>query len=68
MKKKVAPWSALFSAQSRPPWASMIDRLIENPIPKPSRLVVKKGWNILSSLSLVKPVDAPYTEESIVSS
>jgi hypothetical protein len=31
----VAPWGTFAVAQSRPPWASMIERQIESPIPMP---------------------------------
>jgi hypothetical protein len=37
---KVAPWPGLAVAQSRPRWLSMIERLIESPMPRPSRFVV----------------------------
>jgi hypothetical protein len=40
VKQKVAPPSALFTAQSRPPWAWMIERQMDRPIPKPSPFVV----------------------------
>jgi hypothetical protein len=39
----VAPPLAFDEAHSFPPWASMIERLIGNPIPIPPGLVVKKG-------------------------
>ncbi len=39
----VAPPSWLFSAHKRPPWASTIDRLMDNPMPSPSLFVVKNG-------------------------
>src|SRR5258706_4026454 len=37
---KVSPAISFALAQSRPPWASTIDRLIARPIPMPSGLVV----------------------------
>ena len=42
---KVAPPSALLSAQSRPPCAAMIERQIDRPRPSPRALVVKNGSN-----------------------
>ena len=42
MKRKVAPPEALVSAHIRPPWASMIERLMESPTPMPVSFVVKK--------------------------
>jgi hypothetical protein len=38
-------------AHSRPPWASMIERQIESPIPMPLDLVVKKALNSRSAFS-----------------
>ena len=38
--QNVAPKPSVASAQSRPPWLWMMDRLIERPIPVPSGLVV----------------------------
>src|SRR3954470_16869733 len=43
---KVAPRSGLFSADIRPPWATTIDRQMERPSPRPSRLVVTNGSKI----------------------
>ena len=37
---KVAPWSGFAVAQSRPRWLSMIERLIESPMPRPPGFVV----------------------------
>ena len=37
---KVAPWSGLGVAQSRPRWLSMIERLIDSPMPSPPGFVV----------------------------
>ena len=39
MNCKTAPLGTFGVAQSRPPWASMIDRLIASPMPMPSGLV-----------------------------
>ena len=39
-KWNVAPWSGFGVAQSRPPCASMIDRLIDRPMPMPLGFVV----------------------------
>jgi hypothetical protein len=36
----IAPLDAFASAQSRPPWASMMDRQIDSPIPIPPDFVV----------------------------
>ncbi len=36
----VAPWSGLPVAQSRPRWLSMIERLIDSPMPSPPDVVV----------------------------
>jgi len=41
----VAPGPALGDAQIRPPCASMMERQIDNPIPIPLGLVVKKALN-----------------------
>jgi hypothetical protein len=41
----VAPGPALDDAHIRPPCASMIERQIDNPIPIPLGLVVKKALN-----------------------
>jgi hypothetical protein len=45
VKWNVAPAFALRVAHIRPPWASMIEREIDSPIPMPSGLVVKKALN-----------------------
>jgi hypothetical protein len=44
-QRKIAPRPALLSAHIRPPWARTIDLLMESPIPKPARLVLKNGSN-----------------------
>jgi hypothetical protein len=37
---KTVPDGSIASAQSRPPWASMMERQIDSPIPIPLRFVV----------------------------
>ena len=59
---KTAPRGSFFSAQSLPPCASMIDRLIGNPIPMPCGLVVKKGANNLSACSASIPGPVSFTD------
>ena len=54
-KWKVAPWSAFGVAHSRPPCASMIERLIDSPMPMPPGLVVKKALEELVHLVRVDP-------------
>jgi hypothetical protein len=49
VKLKVAPGPELDVAHKRPPWDSIIDRLIESPIPVPSALVLKNALKILSA-------------------
>ena len=46
----VAPPYGLFSAQSRPPWASTIDRDTAKPIPIPFSFVVTKASKIFSGI------------------
>jgi hypothetical protein len=58
---KVAPASELLLADIRPPWASMIERLIARPIPIPLDLVVKKELNSLSTFSNATPVPESVT-------
>src|SRR5882724_1052934 len=52
----VDPLPSFGLAQSAPPWASMIVRLIESPRPMPSDLVVKKGSKIRSASFGSSPV------------
>src|SRR6267142_4876534 len=52
----VDPLPSFGLAQSVPPWASMIVRLIESPRPMPSDLVVKKGSKIRSAYFGSSPV------------
>jgi hypothetical protein len=40
VKRKTAPWGWFGAADNCPPWASAIERLIANPMPIPSGLVV----------------------------
>ena len=51
------------AAQSRPPWASTIERQIDRPSPIPSPFVVKNGSKIWSSFSdsIPLPVSATVT-------
>ena len=49
VKLNVVPRGLLFVAQSRPLWASTIQRQIARPIPMPSSLVVKNGSNTCST-------------------
>src|SRR5207302_10458723 len=44
-KAKVAPCVVFGVAHSRPPCPSMMERLIDRPMPMPSGLVVKKALN-----------------------
>src|ERR1700686_614302 len=44
---KVAPRSELAAAHRRPPWDSIMDRLIDSPMPVPWDLVVKNASKIL---------------------
>src|SRR5262249_62159221 len=44
----IAPCGSLGAAQSRPPCASMIERLIDSPMPMPPGLVVKNALNAWS--------------------
>src|SRR5690606_26151370 len=48
VKTNFAPCGAFFSAQSRPPCDSTMERHIASPMPIPSPFVVKNGSNILS--------------------
>jgi hypothetical protein len=40
VNRNIAPGGSFASAHSRPPWASMIDRQIDSPIPTPRDFVV----------------------------
>lgn len=59
---KVVPRSELAVADRRPPCDSMIDRLIESPIPVPCVLVVKNASKILSACSRGSPTPVSVTE------
>src|SRR5262249_20946150 len=60
--QNVAPRSELLNAQRRPPWASTIERQIDNPRPSPRDFVVTNGFNKLSGFSVVSPVPRSVTE------
>src|SRR6478735_11761346 len=49
VKQKLAPRGKLSAAHKRPPCASTMERLIDNPMPVPSSFVVKKGSKTLSA-------------------
>jgi hypothetical protein len=56
--------------QSRPPWASMIERQIDKPMPMPVDLVVKKAlksWSAFSS-EIPMPQSVTLTRTSCFSS
>jgi len=59
----VRPRPSLRVAQIRPPCASMIERLIDNPIPRPSGLEVTKRSNMCFSCSSFTPI--PESERSM---
>src|SRR5580693_2661329 len=61
---KVAPRPELALAHKRPPCDSMIDRLIESPIPVPSGFVVKNASKILLAWSEGSPAPLSLTEIS----
>jgi hypothetical protein len=63
----VAPWGTFAVAHSRPPWASMIERQIESPIPMPLDLVVKKAVNSRSASSAEIPTPQSVTLTSACS-
>jgi hypothetical protein len=50
------PCGANGDTHKRPPWASTIDRQMASPMPRPSRYVVKKGWNMRSATDGSSPV------------
>src|SRR5690554_2698669 len=60
-KTNVAPCGVLFSAQSRPPWDSTIERQMASPMPIPRSFVVKKGSNIFSDSSIPGPLSLSST-------
>src|ERR1700675_3965884 len=57
----VAPWGTFAVAHNRPPWASMIERQTEGPIPMPLDLVVKKALNRRSAFSAGIPTPQSVT-------
>src|ERR1700686_2953155 len=57
----VAPWGTFAVAHSLPPWASMIERQTESPIPMPLDLVVKKALNSRSVFSAGIPTPQSVT-------
>src|SRR5271156_3452217 len=61
VKRNVAPPLLLFSAQNRPPCASMIVRETGKPMPIPFGLVVKKGSKTWASLSAGKALPVSLT-------
>ena len=64
MKRKLAPApSALFSAQSRPLWASTMVREIDSPMPIPSGLVLTNGSKMrsMSPGGMPRPVSLTQT-------
>src|SRR5262245_468522 len=52
----VAPRWRLLNTRTTPPWASMIERAIESPMPIPAGLVVKKGSKTTFWVPSRKPV------------
>lgn len=64
MNCKVAPRPALALAHKRPPCDSIIFRLIDNPMPVPCGLVVKKASKIRSARSGAIPIPESLTEIS----
>src|SRR4030095_12209383 len=55
VNRKMVPRSGPFSNQMRPPWASMIVRQIESPIPIPDVFDVTNGWNNWAATSSLIP-------------
>src|SRR5215210_9006194 len=54
--RKIEPRGALGTTDNMPPWASMIDRQIERPIPIPPDFVVNRGLNTRWASSALMPV------------
>src|SRR5580698_8146887 len=63
---KIAPPDPFDSAHKRPPCASMIDRLIESPMPVPVVRVVKNGSNNRAFTSSLKPAPESCTDTRTV--
>src|SRR5271169_3647264 len=59
---KTAPHLAPDETHVRPPWASMIDRQIDSPIPMPWLFVVKSGSKIRSTSFGSTPVPESSTD------
>ncbi len=59
---KVAPRSVLALAHNRPSWEAMIRRLIDNPMPVPSGLVVKNASKMRAAWSFESPIPVSLTE------
>ena len=55
VKWKAVPCGVRADAHKRPPCASMIDRQIESPMPRPSDLVVKKGSKMRCAMAGSSP-------------
>src|SRR3546814_3429544 len=55
VNRNVTPPPSFGATHSRPPWASMIDRLIDRPSPMPLLLVVTKGWKSFPATSGSSP-------------
>src|ERR1700726_1251815 len=62
LKQKVAPGPILEVAQTRPPCASTIDRVIAKPIPVPCGFVVWNASKICSALSVGNPTPVSLIE------
>src|SRR5437016_14103162 len=54
-KWKVAPWPGFAVAQSRPRCPSMIERLMDSPMPKPPGFVVENASNSRDACSSREP-------------
>jgi hypothetical protein len=61
VNRNVAPWGMSAGAQSRLPWACLIKRQIESPIPTPRDLVVNKALNSRSAFSAEIPTPKTVT-------
>src|SRR6516164_5158880 len=58
----MAPRGRLGVTHNRPPWASIIDRQIDSPIPMPCDLVVNSGLNIRSMALGSRPFPVSFTD------
>src|SRR3954467_7044762 len=61
VNSNVAPKGTFGVTHSRPPWASMIERQIESPIPMPLDFVVKKASNSRPAFSVEIPTPQSVT-------